>query len=42
VKSQKILIPFTAAEGGNYHCEPKARILWEQKVLDALDAIMKI
>lgn len=41
VKSKKILIPFTAAEGGNYHCEPKARILWEQKVLDSLDEVMK-
>ncbi len=41
IKSKKILVPFTTAEGGNYHCEPKARILWEQKVLDSLDEIMK-
>jgi hypothetical protein len=41
IKSRKILIPFTAEEGANYHCEPKARLVWEQKVLDALDTIMK-
>jgi len=41
LKAQKMLIPFTAAEGANYHCEPKARLLWEQKVLDALDAFVK-
>ena len=37
----KQLVSFTRAEGGNYHCEPKSRILWEQKVLDKLDAIIK-
>jgi len=37
----KKLISFTAAEGGNYHCEPKARLLREQKVLDALDENVK-
>ncbi len=41
IKSPKQLIPFTRAEGGNYHCEPKARVLWEQKVIDKLDAITK-
>jgi pimeloyl-ACP methyl ester carboxylesterase len=41
VKGRKKLIPFTAAEGGDYHCEPKARVLWEQKVLDSLGAIIK-
>ena len=37
VKSPKRIIAFTAAEGANYHCEPKARLFWEQKVLDTLD-----
>lgn len=41
IKSPKQLIKFTEEEGGNYHCEPKARILWEQKVLDRLDEILK-
>jgi hypothetical protein len=41
VKSPKQLISFTAAEGANYHCEPKARLVWEQKMLDALDTVMK-
>ena len=41
LKGPKKLIPFTATEGGNYHCEPKARLLWEQKVLDALDEYVK-
>jgi hypothetical protein len=41
VKSPKQLISFTAAEGANYHCEPKARLVWEQKMLDALDGLMK-
>ena len=39
--SPKQLISFTAAEGANYHCEPKARLHWEQKVLDTLDEVMK-
>ncbi len=42
IKSPKQLISFTAAEGGDFHCEPKARVLWEQKVLDPLDEILKL
>ena len=41
IKSPKQLISFAREDGGNYHCEPKARVLWEQKVLDKLDAIIK-
>jgi pimeloyl-ACP methyl ester carboxylesterase len=41
VKSRKQIVTFTAAEGANYHCEPKARLLWEQKMLDALDTVIK-
>ena len=40
VKSPKKLIAFTAAEGADFHCEPKARLLWEQRVLDSLDEIV--
>ncbi|MES1220713.1 MAG: alpha/beta fold hydrolase [Bacteroidota bacterium] len=41
IKAPKELISFTRTEGGNYHCEPKARVLWEQKVLDKLDEVIK-
>jgi hypothetical protein len=41
IKSRKQLINFTAFEGANYHCEPKARLVWEQKVMDSLFKIMK-
>ena len=40
IKSRKQIIHFTAAEGANYHCEPKARLVWEQKVSDALNEMM--
>lgn len=40
LKCTKELIKFTAAEGGNYHCEPKARMLWEQRVFDKLDEVI--
>lgn len=40
IKSRKQLIHFTAAEGANYHCEPKARLVWEQKMSDALHEMM--
>ncbi|MGS0685546.1 alpha/beta hydrolase family protein [Nakamurella sp. GG22] len=32
------LVKFTAAEGANYHCQPLARLLTEQRMLDWLDA----
>ena len=40
IKSRKKIINFTAAEGANYHCEPKARLVWEQKLFDALHEMM--
>ncbi|HEX6116077.1 MAG TPA: prolyl oligopeptidase family serine peptidase [Solirubrobacterales bacterium] len=33
----KRLVPFTAAEGANLHCEPMARSLVDQRVFDWLD-----
>lgn len=41
IKSPKQLISFTRAQGANYHCEPKARVFWEQQVLDRLDEVVK-
>ena len=32
------LVRFTAAEGANYHCQPLARLLTEQRMFDWLDA----
>ncbi len=31
------LVPFTAAEGANFHCQPMARLLTEQRMFDWLD-----
>jgi dienelactone hydrolase len=31
------VVPFTAAEGANFHCQPLARTLTEQRMLDWLD-----
>lgn len=36
IKSPKQQIPFTTAQGADYHCEPKARVLWEQQVFDSI------
>ncbi len=36
----KILVPFTAAEGANWHCEPKARGLYDQRLFDWLATVM--
>ena len=33
----KQLVPFTAAEGADRHCEPMARALLEQRMFDWLD-----
>ncbi|MBE2228339.1 MAG: alpha/beta fold hydrolase [Ignavibacteria bacterium] len=41
INAPKDIIRFTAAEGANYHCEPKAKLLWEQRVFDRLDEIIK-
>ncbi len=35
---EKVLQPFTAAEGANFHCQPLARTLTDQRMLDWLDA----
>jgi hypothetical protein len=37
----KKLVRFTAAEGANRHCEPKARSLYNQRVFDWLDGVLK-
>ncbi|WP_051313588.1 alpha/beta hydrolase family protein [Sporocytophaga myxococcoides] len=42
IRAPKQMIVFTATEGANFHCEPKARVLWEQRVLDSLDDILKL
>jgi dienelactone hydrolase len=37
----KELMPFTAAEGGNWHCEPMAPQLRAQRVFDWLEQVVK-
>lgn len=37
----KTLVPFTAAEGANLHCEPKSAGLRDLRVFDWLDEILK-
>ncbi|WP_382303826.1 alpha/beta hydrolase family protein [Herbiconiux sp. UC225_62] len=34
------VVTFTAAEGANYHCQPLARALTEQRIFDWLDTIL--
>jgi hypothetical protein len=36
---EKVLVPFTAAEGADLHCEPKAPRLRAQRVFDWLDGV---
>jgi hypothetical protein len=36
----KKLIPFSAAEGGDGHCQMMARSLYHQRVFDWLDEIL--
>jgi len=36
----KILVPFTAAEGANWHCEPLARSLYDQRLFDWLASVL--
>jgi len=31
------VVPFTAADGANFHCQPMARLLTDQRVFDWLD-----
>jgi hypothetical protein len=40
--SPKELVPFTAAEGADSHCEPKAHSLREQRIFDWLDDTLKV
>lgn len=40
IKAPKEIIRFTAQEGANYHCEPKAKMLWEQRLFDSIDEII--
>ena len=37
LRGVKRLMPFTASEGGDSHCEPMARSLLEQRMFDWLD-----
>jgi hypothetical protein len=36
----KTLVPFTREEGANWHCEPKARSLFDQRMFDWLATVM--
>jgi hypothetical protein len=36
----KTLVRFTAEEGANWHCEPKARALYDQRLFDWLATAM--
>lgn len=36
----KTIVPFTAAEGADWHCEPRARALYDQRMFDWLAAVM--
>ncbi|QRM55393.1 alpha/beta hydrolase [Sinorhizobium sp. BG8] len=38
---EKMLSAFTAAEGANFHCQPLARTLTEQRMFDWLDDVLK-
>lgn len=38
---EKTLSTFTAAEGANFHCQPLARSLTEQRMFDWLDDVLK-
>jgi hypothetical protein len=37
----KTIEKFTAAEGANWHCEPKGRSLYDQRMLDWLDDTLR-
>jgi Prolyl oligopeptidase family len=36
----KVIVRFTAEEGANWHCEPKARSLYDQRMFDWLATVM--
>jgi len=36
----RTIVRFTADEGSNWHCEPKARSLYDQRMFDWLDTVM--
>lgn len=36
----KTMVPFTAEEGANWHCEPKARGLYDQRLFDWLATVL--
>ncbi len=36
----KVLVPFTRAEGANWHCEPKAPRVRAQRMFDWLDQVL--
>lgn len=38
--SPKTIVRFTAEEGANWHCEPKARALYDQRMFDWLSTVM--
>lgn len=38
VPGETEVVTFTAAEGANYHCQPLARLLTEQRMFDWLDS----
>ncbi|MFC6633625.1 alpha/beta hydrolase family protein [Microbulbifer taiwanensis] len=40
LKCQKTLAPFTAREGAAWHCEPKARSLYDQRMFDWLAGVV--
>ena len=37
---EKVLVPFTAAEGADLHCEPKAPRLRAERIFDWLDGVL--
>jgi hypothetical protein len=41
LRGPKTLMPFTAAEGASWHCEPMAPVLRSHRVLDWLDATLE-
>jgi Prolyl oligopeptidase family len=42
LSSPKELVPFTAAEGADSHCEPKAHSLRDQRIFDWLDETLEV
>ena len=40
LKCPKTIVRFTVEEGANWHCEPKARALYDQRMFDWLDTVV--